>query len=186
MLNTILVIIIVVIAGVLGYAATRPDDFVHQRSAIINAAPETIFPYINDFEQWRAWSPYETKDPAMARTYDAIKAGKGAGYAWDGNKEIGAGRMDITDTEEPSRITIRLEFFRPFKSVCTTEFTLRPVAGGTEVQWKMFGKSSFIPKLMGIFFDMDPIIGRDFEQGLAALKALGERQEQVTQTGGAA
>lgn len=174
MFNTIAVIVVAIVVGILGYAATRPDTFSYERKITINAPAEKIFPYINDFKNWLAWSPYEKKDPALKRNYGATTIGKGASYEWDGNKDIGAGRMDITDITEPSRVAIRLEFFRPFKAVNTAEFTLQPVVGGTEVRWVMAGQANFISKIMGLFFDMDAMVGKDFEEGLAALKNLGE------------
>jgi hypothetical protein len=174
MFRIIIAVIVVVIMGILGVAATKPDTFTYERKITINAPAEKIFPYINDFKNWLAWSPYEKKDPAMKRTYGAATVGKGAGYEWDGNDDIGAGRMDITNVTEPSRIEIRLEFFRPFEAVNTAVFTLSPVAGGTEVSWAMSGEANFISKIMCVFFDVDKMVGNDFEQGLAALKALGE------------
>jgi len=174
MFNTIAIIVLVVIAGVIGYAATRPDTFSYERKITINAPAEKIFPYINDFKNWLVWSPYEKKDPAMKRTYSPNTAGKGANYEWDGNKEIGAGRMDITDVVEPSQIKIRLEFFRPFAAVNTAEFTILPVSTGTEVRWVMSGKNQFISKVMCLFFNMDEMIGKDFDAGLAALKSASE------------
>lgn len=174
MFNTIAVIAVAIVVGILGYAATRPDTFSYERRITINAPAQKIFPYINDFNNWLAWSPYEKKDPAMKRSYGATTIGKGASYEWDGNKDIGAGRMDITDVTEPSHIAIRLEFFRPFKAVNSADFTLLPVAGGTEVRWVMAGQANFISKIMGLFFDMDAMIGKDFEQGLTALKSISE------------
>lgn len=174
MLKIIGIVVAVIILGVLVFASTKPDNFTYERKITINAPAEKIFPYINDFKNWLAWSPYEKKDPAMKRTYGATTVGKGASYEWDGNDEIGAGRMDITEVTEPSRIEIRLEFFRPFKAVNTAVFTLQPVAGGTEVSWAMSGEANFISKIMCVFFDVDKMVGNDFEQGLAALKSLSE------------
>jgi hypothetical protein len=174
MLKIIAIVVLVVIIAILGYAATQPDTFSYERKITIKASAEKIFPFINDFKNWLAWSPYEKKDPGMKRTYSPNTAGKGANYEWDGNKEIGAGRMDITEVAEPSLIKIRLEFFRPFKAVNTAEFTLLPVDGGTEVRWVMSGQNQFISKVMCLFFNMDEMIGKDFEAGLVALKALGE------------
>lgn len=174
MLNTILIIIAIVVASILGIAATQPDSFTYERKITINAPPEKIFPHINDFKNWLAWSPYEKKDPAMKRIYGSTTVGKGASYEWDGNKEIGAGRMEILDVTEPSRVTIKLEFFRPFKAVNTAEFKLQPVTGGTEVSWGMSGRAQFISKIMCLFFDMDKMVGNDFEAGLSAMKGISE------------
>jgi len=174
MLKIIAIIVLVVVIAILGYAATRPDTFSYERKIRINAPADKIFPCINDFKNWLAWSPYEKKDPGMKRSYGATTIGKGASYEWDGNKDIGAGRMDITDVTEPTRIVIRLEFFRPFKTVNSAVFTLQPVGGATEVHWMMAGPANIVSKIMGMFFDMDKMIGKDFEDGLTALKALSE------------
>ena len=92
MFTTILVILVIVIAAVLVYAATRPNDFVVTRSASIKAPAETIFPLINDFRRWPEWSPFEKLDPGMHRTLSGADSGKGAAYAWEGNSKAGKGR----------------------------------------------------------------------------------------------
>jgi uncharacterized protein YndB with AHSA1/START domain len=174
MIKTILVVLAVLIAGVLAYAATRPDTFSVERHITIAAAPERIYPLIEDFHRWGEWSPYEKKDPAMRREFSGAEAGAGAIYAWDGNRDIGAGRMQITDAP-PTRIVIALDFLKPFKSHSVAEFTITPVDGGSDVRWQMRGPAPYISKLMGLFFNMDRMIGSDFEVGLADLKRVAER-----------
>jgi len=171
---TVLVIVLLAIAALLGVAATRPDQFRIERCATIQASPERIFPLINDFHRWQAWSPYERKDPAMERNYEGPKAGEGAIYGWNGNKDIGSGRMQITESIPSSRIEIRLEFFAPFKATNTAEFVLEPHGEGTRVTWAMHGRSSFMHKLMGLVFNMDKLVGKDFEEGLGHLRGLSE------------
>ena len=117
-------VFLVAVCAVLVYAATRPDVFQVRRTATIQAPPEKIFPLINDFKSWTAWSPYEKKDPAMKRTYGATTAGKGATYAWDGDKNVGSGSMEIMDAPAPSRVTIKLDFKRPFEAHNVADFTL--------------------------------------------------------------
>jgi hypothetical protein len=163
------------IVGVLAYAATRPDVFQVRRTASIQAPAEKIFPLINDFKSWTAWSPYETKDPAMKRTYGAATSGKGATYAWDGDKNVGSGSMEIMDAPAPSRVTIKLDFKRPFEAHNVADFTLVPVDGGTSVSWSMSGPTPFFGKILHVFIDMDKMVGRDFEAGLANLKAIAEK-----------
>jgi carbon monoxide dehydrogenase subunit G len=175
MLKTIALIVAVVIAGVLIYAATQPDNFGVQRSTTIKAPPEKIFAAINDFQQWRAWSPYENKDPAMKRTLGAVTAGTGATYAWEGNKEVGQGRMEISGTTAPTLVTIQLHFIKPFEAHNQVDFRLEPQGDTTKVTWDMRGPAPYITKLMSTFFDMDKMIGKDFEVGLANLKTLAEK-----------
>lgn len=162
------------IGAVLIYAATRPDVFRVERRISVKAPPEKIHALIDDFAQWGAWSPYEKKDPAMKRTFSGPQAGKGAVYAWDGDKNIGAGRMEILESV-PDRIVIKLDFVRPFEANNTAEFTMRPKGDATDVIWAMHGPNLFIGKVIGLFLNMDKMVGTDFEAGLADLKKTAER-----------
>jgi hypothetical protein len=163
------------IAGVLAFAATKPDVFVVQRSASIKAPPERIFPFINDFHQWTAWSPFEKMDPDMKRTFGAITAGKGATYAWDGNKNIGSGSMEIIDAPAPHGVTIKLDFTRPFEAHNIAEFTLQPAGEATNVTWSMRGPVPFFAKVIHVFMDMDKMVGSQFADGLGKLRTAAEK-----------
>jgi len=176
MLKTIAIAVVVILGGFLIYAATRPDTFRVERTATIKAPPERIFPLINDFQRWGAWSPFEKKDPAMKRTLSGAPSGSGAVYEWDGNKEIGQGRMEIVESVPPSRVTLKLDFTRPFKAHNIVDFTLEPRGDSTQVTWAIHGPSPFTSKVMGVVFNMDKMIGKDFEAGLAALKTVSEQQ----------
>ena len=169
----IAVILAIAIAAVLVLAATKPGTLRVQRATSIKAPAEKIFPLINDFRQWRTWSPYENKDPAMKRTFSGAESGKGAVYAWDGDKNVGSGRMEILDTA-PTKIVIKLDFFKPFEGHNTAEFTMLPQGDGTNLTWTMHGPANFMSKLMGVFIDMDRMVGRDFEDGLQNLRLLAE------------
>ena len=164
------------IAGVLAYATTRPDTFRVYRSASIKAPPEKIFPLINDFHAWIMWSPYENRDPAMRRTYGAATSGKGAVYEWDGNGQVGSGRITITEASPSSQVLIALDMIKPFAAHNNVAFTLRPENDGTIVTWDMRGGVPYLAKVMHMFFNMDKMVGGDFEAGLANLKAIAERQ----------
>jgi len=168
-------VILAAVAAVLAYAATRPDSFRIERSTVIAAPAAEIYPLIADFHAWTRWSPWEGLDPTMARTYSGADAGVGAVYAWEGNKKVGAGRMAITAAEPPARIALDLSFLRPMKAENTTEFTLRPEGGGTRVAWSMAGPQPFMSKLFGLVFNIEKMVGGDFEKGLGQLKALAER-----------
>ena len=178
MLETIAIIAVVLaiaIAIVLILAATKPDTFSVQRAATMKAPPETIFALINDFHQWGSWSPWEHKDPAMQRTYSGAASGKGAVYAWEGNKNVGSGRMEILDASVPSKIVIKLDFFKPFEGHNTAEFTMLPQGDATSVTWLMHGPLPFMGKVMHVFINMDRMVGKDFEAGLINLKRLTEK-----------
>jgi len=171
----IAIVLAVVVAGVLGYAATRPESFRIERSASIKAPPEKIFAQVNDLKAWTAWSPWEKIDPALKRTYSGPQSGKVAAYAWEGNKDVGAGRMEITDAAPPSRITIKLDFLKPFEVHNAAEFRFEREGDATRVTWAMFGPSPYLSKLMGLVFNMDRVVGGQFEQGLANLKTITEK-----------
>jgi hypothetical protein len=174
MLKKIGLVFVALVAALLLFAATRPDSFSVERRIVIQASPTKIQPLIADFHLWAHWSPWEKLDPAMKRTFGGPPAGLGATYSWQGNKDVGSGRMEVK-TAAPERISIQLDFIEPFEGHNTADFTLTPKDGGTEVRWLMFGPSPFITKLMGVFVSMDSMIGKDFEQGLAQLKAAAEK-----------
>ena len=143
MLKKIALVFVVLIAAVLIFAATKPDIFRVQRVAAIKAPPDKIFPLINDFKQWGAWSPWEKKDPAMKRTFGAVTSGKGAAYAWEGNKDVGSGSMEITESVAPSKVGLKLDFLKPFEAHNTVEFTLAPAGDVTNVTWAMQGPTPY-------------------------------------------
>jgi hypothetical protein len=179
MWEIIAIAVVGLIATVLVIAAVRPGTFSVQRTTSIDAAPDKIFPFIEDFNRWRLWSPYENKDPAMKRTVSGAGSGKGAVYEWDGNSQVGKGRIEITDASAPARVTIKLDMIKPMEGHNIVNFTLEPRGTATQVTtqvtWAMRGSCAYMAKLMGLFLDMDKMIGRDFEIGLANLKAQAER-----------
>jgi hypothetical protein len=175
MLKLVVLTVIVLLAAVLLIAARRPDSFRVQRKLRIKAAPEKIFPFINDLRIWGAWSPYEKLDPAMRRTFSGAAGGRGAVYEWQGNHRAGTGRLEIIDATEPSRVILELDMLSPCQGSNLVEFTLQPEDDATEVNWEMDGPMSFFGKLVSVFVDMDKLIGRQFESGLANLRALAEQ-----------
>jgi uncharacterized protein YndB with AHSA1/START domain len=169
------IILAVAIAAVLVLAMTKSSTLRVQRSININAPPERIFPLISDFHQWLHWSPYEQKDPAMKRTYEGAANGEGAVYAWNGDKNVGSGRMEILEASAPQKIVIKLDFFTPFEGHNTAEFTMLPQGDGTHVTWLMHGPARFMTRLIQVFMNLDNMIGKDFEAGLAKLKTITEK-----------
>jgi hypothetical protein len=180
MLKWSLAAIAVIVAGFLIVVAMQPADFKIERSATMRAPAQAAFAQVNDFQNWQAWSPWEKVDPALKRSYDGPKAGNGAIYAWQGNKDVGEGRMTITESRPGERVRIKLEFFKPFVAVNDTLFTFTPSAGGanegTAVTWTMSGRNNFVSKAMCLFIDMDRMVGGMFEQGLAQMKTVVERR----------
>lgn len=169
----ILLVVAVVIVGFLGFVVTRPNSFRLERSTVVNAAPAKVFPLINDFHNWTRWSPFEGMDAELKRTYDGPANGLGAIYGWDGAK-TGVGRMEILESRLDARVLIKLDFHKPFEAHNLADFMLEPAGDGAKVTWAMSGPSPFITKLMGIVFPMEKMLGPQFEQGLAAMKAAAE------------
>lgn len=162
------------LAGVLGVAAAQPDTFAVARKTRIEAPAATIFAHVNDLHKWKAWSPFEKLDPAMKRDFAGAERGVGAVYEWSGNDQAGAGRMEIVKSTAPSLVSIKLDFSKPFEAHNIVDFTLVPQGEATEVTWAMHGPQPFVAKVMCLFMSMDSLVGKDFEAGLASLKALAE------------
>lgn len=181
MLKTTAIVIAAVLAvlvvSVLVVAATKPDNFRVQRSALIDAPPEAIFPLINDFRQWPKWSPYEKLDPDMKRTYSGPAEGEGAVYEWNGDSNVGQGRTAITSTSRLSAITMTLDMIRPMECHNVVNFLLEPQGDSTRVTWAMEGAASYPSKILQVFVSMDSMVGSQFEEGLANLKTAAEEKE---------
>jgi len=175
MVLTIALVVIALLAVVLVLAAAKPSEFRVERTTRIQAAPARIFPHIADFHRWADWSPYEKLDAAMTRTHGGAPSGPGAVYEWEGNNKVGKGRMEIMEATTPTKLTVKLDFVKPFVAHNVAEFRLEPAGDATDVTWSMRGPSPYVTKLMSVFVDMDKLIGKDFEAGLANLKALAER-----------
>ena len=173
MLWTIIGVIVAAIVILLVVASRKPDTFRLARSTVIAAPPEKIVPLIGDFHAWSGWSPWEKLDPALKRNFEGAALGKGAIYSWSGNNKVGEGRMEMLEVS-PSRVLVDLQFFRPMKAHNKAEFDLTPTDGGTTVTWAMSGPLPFIGKVMHTVMSMDKMVGKDFEKGLASLKALAE------------
>lgn len=165
----------VAVAGVLIAAATRSDTFRVQRSASIQAAPDRIFPLINDLHRFNGWNPFERKDPNLKRSYSGAQSGKGAAYAFAGNGEVGRGTIEIIASAPASKVTMALHMLEPFETRNTVDFILQPKGDMTEVTWAMHGPVPYLAKIIHLFIDMDLMVGGEFEAGLASLKAIAEK-----------
>lgn len=176
MLAFVGVAVVVLAAAVLVLAATRTDSFRVQRATTIKAPPEKVFALINDLHRWESWSPWEKKDPAMRRSHSGPASGAGAAYAWEGDRNVGKGRMTIAESSPPSRVSLRLDFVAPFEAHNIVDFTLEPEGeDSTTVLWAMHGPTPYFAKIIHLFVSMEKMVGRDFEAGLADLKAVAER-----------
>ena len=175
MFKKVLIAIVIVLVAILSFAATKPSTFRVQRTTSIAAPPEKLFAIINDFHNWGSWSPWEKLDPAMKRTYGGTASGVGAVYEWTGNDKVGQGRMEITESTPSSKVTIKLDFLKPFEAHDMAEFTLEPTGSSTSVTWAMYGPTQYMAKVISVFVSMDKMVGKDFETGLANLNSLATR-----------
>ncbi len=171
----ILIALATLIVAFLAIIALQPADFRIERSTTIAAPPAAVFRHVNDFHLWNAWSPWAKIDPAMQQTFAGAPTGTGAVYTWTGNKEVGEGRMTITESRPPDLVRITLEFLKPFAATNVTEFQFKAAEAQTTVTWVMTGTNNFMLKALGLFMNMDRMIGADFEKGLSQLKAVAEK-----------
>ena len=173
MIIYILIGLVVIIAAILIAASTKPNTVHYERSTIVNAPPERILPHILDFHKWAAWSPWEKVDPGMKRDYSGAASGRGAKYAWSGNGKAGEGSMEVMEVTS-NAVNVDLRFIKPFKNECDVWFRCVPEAESTRLTWTMEGPNLFMGKVMSLFMNMDKMIGKDFESGLADLKKQAE------------
>lgn len=171
-----LLIVLAAVSALIAYVSLRPDTFRISRSAVVDAPPETIYPQINDLHNWAGWSPWARLDPAQETAFDGSPLGAGAIMAWSGNKKVGAGKMKIMESSQNERVRLKLQLEKPMKALSDIQFELKPIdETRTEIVWTMSGRNEFIGKAMHAFMDMDKMVGSQFEQGLANLKALVEQ-----------
>jgi hypothetical protein len=175
MLKIIAIIVVVLVAAVLLFATTRPDTFRVQRTSSIQAPPDKIFPLINDLHRFNTWNPYEKRDPNLKGSYSGAASGKGAAYAFEGNRDVGKGSLEISESSPSSRVVMQLRMTEPMAASNEIEFILEPKGEVTNVTWSMHGQVPYLGKVIQLFFDMDRMVGGDFEAGLASLKAVAER-----------
>lgn len=178
MFKKILLGLVAVLVALAGFVATRPSEFSMQRTATIQASPDIAFALVNDFHQWGQWSPWEKLDPAMKKTYEGAEAGTGAKYAWVGNDDVGQGRMTIEESKPNESIRIKLEFLKPWEATNTTHFLFKPEGETVSVTWKMEGTNNFVSKAFWTFFDMEGMLAKDFDKGLAAMKTAAETESK--------
>jgi hypothetical protein len=176
MLIKIILGLVVVIGALAAFVATRPSEFAVTRSATFAAPAATVFAQVNELKKWEAWSPWAKKDPQSKSTYAGPAAGKDASMTWAGNKDVGEGRMTIVESKANELVRFKLEFFKPFEATNEAQFTFKGEGDRTALTWTMTGRNNFIGKAMCLFFDMDKMVGGDFESGLQAIKGIVEKK----------
>jgi len=173
-LSIILVCLGVAVLMLLAYAATRPDEFRVERRLRIAASTEALWPLVGELRGFNRWNPYERKDPLIKSAYSGAASGIGSRYDWD-SREVGSGSLEIVGQQLGRAVQMKLDFVKPFEAHNQAEFALQPTPDGTtEVSWRMHGPANFISKVMGVFIDMDKMVGRDFEAGLQNLRLIAE------------
>jgi hypothetical protein len=182
-LKKVLLVLVVAVGGFLAFAVSRPDTYRVERTQRIAAPAGVVYAQLDNFKSWGAWSPWDKRDPAMKKTFTGPSHGAGAGYAWQGNDKVGQGQMTILDAKppgaagEPATLSYRLEFIKPFASVATTHFVVKPEGDKAALaSWSMEGRNNLMGKALGVFMNMDKMIGGDFEAGLANLKTLSQAE----------
>lgn len=179
MLKKIVIGLLVVLVAFALVVAFQPSTFRIERSHTMRAPGYVAFNLVNGLRRWSAWSPWEGRDPSMERSYEGPEAGVGSSYSWNGNDEVGKGRMTITESDPGKRVAIRLEFFEPWQATNTTLFTFEPAPEGVKVSWAMEGANNFFAKAASLFMNMDELIGKDFEQGLEKLQVVAEAEARA-------
>lgn len=174
MLKKILVVVVALVAILVILGFMQPADYRVERSLVMAAPPQAAYDQVADFRKWQAWSPWTKRDPAMKSTIGGAPSGKGATWSWEETKDAGTGSMTITDATAPAAIAIDLVFSEPFESRVKVGFAFKPEGAGTHVTWWMSGQHNFVGRMLCVFMDMDQMVGRDYEEGLAAIKAIVE------------
>lgn len=168
------ILLAILVGAVVAMAGRRPDAFHYARTARIAATPEQLFPLIADPRQMNTWNPYALRETSGTGTYSGPASGKGAKYAFAGPKS-GTGYFEVLDATPNSSVIMRLFMTKPFKCDHRVEFTLKPEGTTTAVTWAMSGTQPLMAKVMSLFIDCDKMVGKDFEEGLANLKAIAEK-----------
>ncbi len=182
LLGLTLLVLLAFVSGFLTAAAVQSNKFQVQRSTLIAASPEQVFPHVNDLHKWDAWSPWAKKDPNAVNSFEGPDAGVGAKFKWSGNSEVGEGQMTITGSTPGELVQIKLEFTKPFEDASDVEFVFRPEGDQTRVIWTMSGvQANFIGKVMCLLMNMDKMVGGDFEKGLASMKSVVESANTAAQ-----
>jgi hypothetical protein len=169
-------ILIGAIGTILILASQKPDEFYVTRSAVIEARPAVVFEKVNNLQNWNSFSPWAKLDPDAKVAFEGPKAGKGAAFKWDGDGNVGAGTMTITESKRNELVKFKLDFKRPFEDTSTVDFTFHPDSKGTFVTWSMHGENNFFAKIISVVMDCDKMMGKFFEEGLANLNRVSKAQ----------
>lgn len=152
----------------------RSPKFSVSRELLIQAPPEQVYALVANPRHWKLWSVWNRRDPGMQIEYSGPDAGVGAVWAWKSGSE-GDGRMSFTAAEPGRRVAYDL-FFPDFGTTSQGEFRFEPTPEGTRVTWLMHGDMGRNPLFRWMTLFTDSLVGKDFEAGLAGLKAQAEKR----------
>lgn len=169
----------IALAVLAAYIASRPTEFGISRSIEIAAPPSVVFPLINDLHAWDGWSPWAKLDPKATSSFSGTDVGPGSSFAWDGNNQVGKGRMTIANSKPNDHVELRLDFEKPMRATNVARFVLQPTAHGTRVTWTMTGNNNFAAKAVNLVIDCDKMVGGMFDKGLASLKQVAEASVRI-------
>lgn len=175
-MKRILLIVLGVVVALLAFISMRPSTYEVSRSIKVNAPAAKIYPWVAQLPKFVEWSPWSGLDPNVKTSFSGTPGAVGSAYAWEGNDEVGKGSLTIKQVQVDKSVELDLKFITPWESVATTRFDLAPQGEAVEVKWSMNGDLDFMGKAMGLFMDMDAMIGPDYEKGLSSLKQKVESQ----------
>lgn len=175
MIKKILLGILAVIAGTCIVASFQSDEMNFTRSATINAPAATVFAHVNDPKKMDVWSPWLKPDPMAKKSFSGPAEGVGAVFEWDGNNEVGAGKMTIVESKPAELVRVKLDFLKPMESTAMADYSFK-AEGNTTVMTQTFSsKKNFLSKVMCMFMNMDKMMGDQFEKGFVGIKAIVEK-----------
>lgn len=141
-----------------------------ERSATYASPASDVWGHVMDLRKFYEWSPWSERDPSAKTAFSDPSSGVGAWYTWDGNDDVGSGKMSVAEVSEGTMVKYSIEFYSPWEGVSEATFELEPVADGTKVTWKFDQDNDAMSRVMLTFIDMDAMIGADYERGLARLE----------------
>ena len=175
MVVNIILIVLLLAAVVLIYAAFKTPAMKIERELVISAQPEKLFPYLNHMQKMNDWMPWQDSDPTAKMNYVGYLEGIGAKATWDSPGKMGTGESEIVESVPCQFVKTRLTYSRPMKMSQMAQVTLAQInSEETLVKWSVDGHNSFAFRLFGAFVNVDKMVGSEFEKGLLKLKKIAE------------
>jgi hypothetical protein len=167
--------VLLVVVALLLFAATKPNSFRVQRSITIHASQEKVFSLINDLHSWDSWSEDNAGNGTVQKIHSGPASGVGAAAEWNGSGRAGAAKMLITESVAPSKVSVEVDWLKPFVAHNLNEFTIQAQGDDTQLTWSILTSNQYAMKLVGVFFDIESQFGQHMESGLKNLKSVAEK-----------